>query len=433
MATKSSGVEQILPKTRPSSHLESAVIVLLKQVERKWYVLCVVERWSYEFNNVFFHGLQKLEEKKFSRYSFPTLKRMLEGMRTCELELIMRSEQWWDFCPHYERGKQARKFKPEADDDNDDDWKFKGSKLIPPQWLKEVAEMNGNIAARRYIQYNIQELALQTWLARARGTGREPKLKVKLPQGARESATESPQEAAVRELKEETGIDKEHLGKIHPMRKKNCFAAILKESSKECKKERWVMDSDSEVIAVEWVQIDDSNSKFEMFSRKRKDMCRAAIRIVTSDTESVADDMSRLLISKPARADAASSGISRRNHGPRKSVGRRKPSGELDAVDESASRGDTRTGSSSGMTLLVRNLSKRSTEDDIRRMFGKRFDESIQDIHIPRRYGRSRGFAFLTFDDRKLAEEALETMNGVELDGRKIEVLKANRQKKRGN
>ncbi|XP_047336181.1 glycine-rich RNA-binding protein RZ1A-like [Impatiens glandulifera] len=39
--------------------------------------------------------------------------------------------------------------------------------------------------------------------------------------------------------------------------------------------------------------------------------------------------------------------------------------------------------------------------------------------------GRSRGFGFVTFDEKKSMEEAIEEMHGVDLDGRSINVEKA--------
>lgn len=39
--------------------------------------------------------------------------------------------------------------------------------------------------------------------------------------------------------------------------------------------------------------------------------------------------------------------------------------------------------------------------------------------------GRSRGFGFVTFDDKQAMEEAIEAMNGMDLDGRTITVDKA--------
>ncbi|KAF7803685.1 glycine-rich RNA-binding protein RZ1A [Senna tora] len=39
--------------------------------------------------------------------------------------------------------------------------------------------------------------------------------------------------------------------------------------------------------------------------------------------------------------------------------------------------------------------------------------------------GRSRGFGFVTFDEKKAMEDAIEAMNGMDLDGRTITVDKA--------
>ncbi|XP_057976646.1 glycine-rich RNA-binding protein RZ1A [Malania oleifera] len=39
--------------------------------------------------------------------------------------------------------------------------------------------------------------------------------------------------------------------------------------------------------------------------------------------------------------------------------------------------------------------------------------------------GRSRGFGFVTFDEKKAMEEAIDAMNGMDLDGRNITVDKA--------
>lgn len=46
-------------------------------------------------------------------------------------------------------------------------------------------------------------------------------------------------------------------------------------------------------------------------------------------------------------------------------------------------------------------------------------------VVIDKLNGRSRGFGFVTFEDKKGMDEAIEEMNGVELDGRTITVDKA--------
>ncbi|XP_042494739.1 glycine-rich RNA-binding protein RZ1A-like [Macadamia integrifolia] len=46
-------------------------------------------------------------------------------------------------------------------------------------------------------------------------------------------------------------------------------------------------------------------------------------------------------------------------------------------------------------------------------------------VVLDRFSGRSRGFGFVTFDDKKAMEEAIEEMNGMDLDGRAITVDKA--------
>lgn len=50
------------------------------------------------------------------------------------------------------------------------------------------------------------------------------------------------------------------------------------------------------------------------------------------------------------------------------------------------------------------------------------FDEQVV---VDKFSGRSRGFGFVTFDDKQAMEEAIEAMNGMDLDGRTITVDKA--------
>lgn len=50
-------------------------------------------------------------------------------------------------------------------------------------------------------------------------------------------------------------------------------------------------------------------------------------------------------------------------------------------------------------------------------------------VAVDRYSGRSRGFGFVTFEDRQAMEDAIEAMNGMSLDGRTITVDKAQPQR----
>jgi len=80
----------------------------------------------------------------------------------------------------------------------------------------------------------------------------------------------------------------------------------------------------------------------------------------------------------------------------------------------------------SGMTSLkVDNLSYRTGTEELRSVFEK-YGE-IGDLFIPRdRVTReSRGFGFVRFYDKRDAEEALDRLDGHNIDGRDIRVSKA--------
>jgi len=76
------------------------------------------------------------------------------------------------------------------------------------------------------------------------------------------------------------------------------------------------------------------------------------------------------------------------------------------------------------MKVYIGELSWNATEDQIKAAFkdcGK-----IEDVSIARtKSGRSKGFAFVTFDSPGLIEKAVNTVNGTEIDGRKVIVAQA--------
>ena len=75
-----------------------------------------------------------------------------------------------------------------------------------------------------------------------------------------------------------------------------------------------------------------------------------------------------------------------------------------------------------GMTSLkIDNLSYRTDGESLRRKFEKYGD--IGDVYVPKdKYGESRGFAFVRFYDKRDAEDAIDAMDGKELDGRDLRV-----------
>lgn len=75
--------------------------------------------------------------------------------------------------------------------------------------------------------------------------------------------------------------------------------------------------------------------------------------------------------------------------------------------------------------LYVGNLSFNSNEDTLREAFGQ-FGK-LTDIYVAtdRMTGRPRGFAFVTYETPEEATQAVEKMNGVELDGRALTVNEA--------
>ena len=76
------------------------------------------------------------------------------------------------------------------------------------------------------------------------------------------------------------------------------------------------------------------------------------------------------------------------------------------------------------MRIFVGNLSYQTTEDQLTDMFSEAGQVESATIVTDRDTGRSRGFAFIEMD-RDAAAKAIEKFNGVELNGRTINVNEA--------
>lgn len=78
--------------------------------------------------------------------------------------------------------------------------------------------------------------------------------------------------------------------------------------------------------------------------------------------------------------------------------------------------------------LYVGNLPFSATDEDLKSHFEQVGEVQSANIIMDRETGRSRGFGFVEMDN---SDDAIEQMNGVEMDGRALTVNEA-REKSRG-
>ena len=75
--------------------------------------------------------------------------------------------------------------------------------------------------------------------------------------------------------------------------------------------------------------------------------------------------------------------------------------------------------------LFVGGLAWATNEESLKSHFGTYGEVTDAKVISDRETGRSRGFGFVTFAEADSATQALENLNGSELDGRTIRVDKA--------
>ena len=74
---------------------------------------------------------------------------------------------------------------------------------------------------------------------------------------------------------------------------------------------------------------------------------------------------------------------------------------------------------------FIGGLSFQTTDRELKDAF-KKFGHLLDaKVSVDKFYGRPRGFGFITFEEKRDMDEAIEAMNGVDLDGRNITVEKA--------
>jgi RNA recognition motif-containing protein len=82
--------------------------------------------------------------------------------------------------------------------------------------------------------------------------------------------------------------------------------------------------------------------------------------------------------------------------------------------------------------LFVGNLSYATTEADLRAYFGSIAPPSQVVVPVDRETGRPRGFAFIEYQDRGHAEQAIQQFNGQVFNGRPLAVSEARAREDRG-
>jgi RNA recognition motif-containing protein len=85
-----------------------------------------------------------------------------------------------------------------------------------------------------------------------------------------------------------------------------------------------------------------------------------------------------------------------------------------------------------GVRLFVGNLNYTTTEADLRTYFGSVAPPSQVVLPVDRETGRPRGFAFVEFQDRAHAEQAIQQFNGQVFNGRPLAVSEARAREDRG-
>ncbi len=77
------------------------------------------------------------------------------------------------------------------------------------------------------------------------------------------------------------------------------------------------------------------------------------------------------------------------------------------------------------MKLYVGNLSFETTENDLQDLFEQHGSVGEVALMTDRMTGKSRGFAFVTMNDKAQAEAAITAINGKDVNGRALSVSEA--------
>jgi RNA recognition motif-containing protein len=82
------------------------------------------------------------------------------------------------------------------------------------------------------------------------------------------------------------------------------------------------------------------------------------------------------------------------------------------------------------MTIYVGNISYTLSEEDISKIFEVMGQVEAVKLIRDKRTGKSKGYCFIEMTDKKEAMEAINTLDGKEVAGRNLRVIKAHSTKK---
>ena len=83
--------------------------------------------------------------------------------------------------------------------------------------------------------------------------------------------------------------------------------------------------------------------------------------------------------------------------------------------------------------IYIGNLDYNATEDDIKKVLDEKGLSASQINIITDKYsGKSKGFGFAEFETQEKAQQAIDALNGQELNGRTLNVSMARKPKPRG-
>nr|WP_115896251.1 RNA-binding protein [Marinomonas pollencensis] len=77
------------------------------------------------------------------------------------------------------------------------------------------------------------------------------------------------------------------------------------------------------------------------------------------------------------------------------------------------------------MKILVRNLARNTTEEELHRLFSAHGTLQSCNLVLDKETGESKGFAFVEMPKVGEVKVAIKALNGMDLDGNKIRVKKA--------